>query len=67
MKEDDIAMYCAHLAELLRDKSVRFENLFPLEIHIEKELVSLQNDGDLKPKFKTSFQAFEMQAAIWER
>ena len=32
--------------------------------HLEEELVSLQNDEDLKPKFKTSYQAFWMQTAI---
>ena len=77
MKDDDIAVYCARLAELHRDISVRFNDLFSLEIpgwvidpftepstevltHLEEELVSLQNDEDLKPKFKTSYQAFWM-------
>ena len=75
VKDDDIAVYCAHLAELHRDMSVRFNDLFSLEIpgwvidpftepstevptHLEEELVSLQNDEDRKPKFKTSYQAF---------
>ena len=35
--------------------------------HLEEELVSLQNDEDLKPKFKTSYQAFWMQTAIPKR
>ena len=73
-----------NLAELHRDMSVRFNNLFSLEIPgcvidlfterstevptlLEEELVSLQNDEDLKPKFKTSYQAFWMQAAIPKR
>ena len=81
VKDDDIAVYCAHLAELHRDMSVRFNDLFSIEIpgwvinpftelstevptHQEEELVSLQNDEDLKPKFKTSYQAFWMQTAI---
>ena len=81
VKDDDIAVYCALLAELHRDMSVRFNDLFSLEIpgwvidlftepstemptHLEEELVSLQNDEDLKPKFKTSYQAFWMQTAI---
>ena len=34
---------------------------------LEEELVSLQNDEDLKPKFKTSYQAFWMQTAIPKR
>ena len=72
VKDDDIAVYCAHLAELHRDMSVRFNDLFSLEIpgwvidpftepstevptHLEEEVVSLQNDEDLKPKFKTSY------------
>ena len=84
VKDDDIAVYCAHLAELHRDMSVRFNNLFSLEIpgwvidpftepitevptHLEEELVSLQNDKDLKPKFKTSYQAFWMQTPIPKR
>ena len=79
--DDDIAVYCAHLAELYRELSVRFNDLFSLEIpgwvidpftepstevptHLEEELVSLQNDEDLKPKFRTSYQAFWMQTAI---
>ena len=66
VKDDDIAMYFAQLAEFFRDTSFRFNDLFPLEIHIEKELVSLQNDEDLKQKFKTSYQAFWVQAAIPE-
>ena len=82
--DDDIAVYCAHLAELHRDKSVRFNDLFSLEIpgwvndpftetsievptHQEEELVSLRNDKDLKPQFKTSYQAFWMQTAIPKR
>ena len=81
MKDNDIAVYCAHLAELHRDMSVRFNDLFSLEIpgwvinlftelstevpnHLEEELVSLQNNEDLKPKFKISYQAFWMQTAI---
>ena len=73
-----------HLAELHRDMSVRFNDLFSLEIpswvidsfsepstevptYLEEELVSLQNDEDLKPKFKTSYQAFWMQIAIPKR
>ncbi len=84
MKDNDIVVYCAHLAELHRDMSVRFNDLFSLEIpcwvidpftepstevptHLEEELVSLQNDEDLKPKFKTSYQAFWMQTAIPKR
>ena len=80
VKDDAIAVYCAHLAELHRDMSVRFNDLFSLEIlswvidpftepstevptHLEEELVSLQNDEDLKPKFKT----FWMQTAIPKR
>ena len=35
--------------------------------HLEEELVSLQNDEYLKPKFKTSYQAFWMQTAIPKR
>ena len=84
VKDDDIAVYCTHLAELHRDISVRFNDLFSLEIlgwvidpftepstevptHLEEELVSLQNDEDLKLKFKTSYQAFWMQTAIPKR
>ena len=84
VKDNDIAVYCAHLAELHRDMSVRFNDLFSLEIsswvidpftepstevptHLKEELVSLQNDKDLKPKFKTSNQAFWMQTAIPKR
>ena len=81
VKGDDIAVYCAHLAELHRDMSVRFNNVFSLKIpgwvidpftepstevltYLEEELVSLQKNEDLKPKFKTSYQAFWMPTAI---
>ena len=81
VKDNDIAVYCDHLAELYRDMSVRFNDLFSLEIpgwvidlftepstevptHLEEELVSLQNDKDLTPKFKTSYQAFRIQTVI---
>ena len=84
VKDNDIAVYCAHLAELHRDMSVRFNDRFSLEIpglvidpftepsievpnYREEELVSSQNDEDLKPKFKTSYQAFWMQTAIPKR
>ena len=84
VKGNDIAVNCAHLAELHRDIPVRFNDLFSLEIpgcvidpftepsteaptHLEKELVSSQNDEDLKPKFKTSYQAFWMQTTIPKR
>ena len=84
VKDDDIAVYCARLAELHRDMLVRFNDLFSLEIpgwvidlftkpstevptHLEEKLVSLQNDEDLKPKFKTSYQAFWMQTAVTKR
>ena len=84
VKDNDIAVYCAHLAELHRDMSVRFNDLFSLEIpgwvidpftepstevpaNLEEELVSLENDEDLKSKFKTSYQAFWMQTVIPER
>ena len=30
VKDDDIAVYCAHLAELYRDMSVRFNDLFSM-------------------------------------
>ena len=84
VKDNDIAVYYAHLAELHRDMSVRFNDLFSLEIPgwvidpftepstevptlLEEELVSLENHEDLKPKFKTSYQAFWMQTAIPKR
>ena len=84
VKDNDIAVYCAHLAELHWDMSVRLNDQFFLEIpgwvfypltepstevptHLEEKLVSLQKDEDLKPKFKTSYEAFWMQKAILKR
>ena len=32
VKDDDIVVYCAHLAELHRDMSIKFKDLFSLEI-----------------------------------
>ena len=84
VKDDDIAVYYAHLAKLHKDMSVKFNDLFSLEIpgwvidpftepstevptHLEEELISLQNDEELKPKFKTFYQAFWRQTAISKR
>ena len=62
VKADDIAVYCTHLAELHRDIYVS---------QIQRPIFSwnpwLQNDEDLKPKFKNSYQAFWMQTTIPKR
>ena len=81
MKDDDIVVYCANLAELHKVMSVRFNDIFSLEIFnwvidpfsttvpttLGEEIVSFQNDEDPKSKFKNSYQAFWMQAVISKR
>ena len=70
--------YCAHLNELQRDMSERFQDYLLLKILdwvinpfldvnseetgvAEEELVSIQNDIELRPKFKKSYQDFWLQ------
>lgn len=82
--DDDLQVYCAHLDELHRDMSARFQDLFLLKIPdwvinpfldisneetgmVEEELISLQNDIELRPKFKKSYQDFWLQKNISDR
>ena len=79
--DDDHQVYCAHLDELQRDMSERFQDLLFLKIPdwvinpfldvnseetgvAEEELVSIQNDIELRPKFKISYQDFWLQKKI---
>ena len=76
--DDDLQVYCAHLDQLQRDMSERFQDLLLLTIPdwvinpfldvnseetgvAEEELVSIQNDIELRPKFKKSYQDFWLQ------
>lgn len=71
-------VYCAHLDELQRDMSKRFQDLLLLQILgwvispflgvsneepgvTEEELVSIQNDIELRPMFKKSHRDFWLQ------
>ena len=76
--DDDLQVYCAHLDELQRDMSERFQDLLLLKIPdwvinpfldvsseetgvAEEKLVSIQNDIELRPKFKKLYQDFWLQ------
>ena len=78
ISDDDLQVYCAHLEELQRDMSERFQDLLLLKIpdwainpfldvsneetgEAEEELISIQNDIELSPKFKKSYQDFWLQ------
>ena len=81
ISDDDLQVYCAHLEELQRDMSERFQDLLLLKIQdwvinpfldvsneetgeAEEELISIQNDIELSPKFKKSYQDFWLQQKI---
>ena len=78
ISNDDLQVYCAHLEELQRDMSERFQDLLLLKMsdwvinpfldvsnketgEAEEELISIQNDIELSPKFKKSYQDFWLQ------
>ncbi|KAJ8887035.1 hypothetical protein PR048_013250, partial [Dryococelus australis] len=72
-------VYCDHLGMLHKYMSERFEDLIIMEIPdwvinpfsdtekvavLEEELIELQNDIELKPKFKKSYEEFCLQKEI---
>jgi hypothetical protein len=69
----DLQVYCDHLSVLHEDMTERFKDLLFMEIPdwvinsfsdigkvgvLEEELTELQNDFELKPKFKKSYRSF---------
>ena len=81
ISDDDLQVYCAHLEELQRDMSERFQDLLLVKIpdwvinpfldvsseetgEAEEELIAIQNDIELSPKFKKSYQDFWLQKKI---
>ena len=78
-QDDDFLVYCNHLDVLHKNMQYRFEDLQLLEVpdwvinpfldirnagELEEELIELQNDIELKPKFKHSYQEFWLQKNI---
>ena len=68
-----VKTYSKHIQELHEDMKVRFRNVFQLEIPdwvidpyiniseqgiLAEELITLQNNFELKPKFSVSYQSF---------
>ena len=75
----DVETYSNHLQKLHEDMEVRFQDVLQLEIPdwivdpfidiseqgiLAEELITLQNDFELKPKFRISYQAFWLQREI---
>ena len=75
----DVETYSKHIKQLHEDMEVRFLDVFQLEIPdwiihpfnniseegiLVKELITLQNDFELKPKFSISYQIFWLQSKI---
>jgi hypothetical protein len=78
----DLQVFCDHLDILHEDMSERFDDLLSMEIPdwvinpfsdteevgvVVEELIELQNDIELKPKFKKSYQEFWLQTEISDR
>ncbi|KAG8226426.1 hypothetical protein J437_LFUL007042 [Ladona fulva] len=79
ISDDDLRVFCDHLATLHKNMTQRFEDLLLLEIPdwvinpfvdieevgvLEKEFIGLQNDVELKPKFKINYQEFWLQKEV---
>lgn len=81
--DDELMVYCNHVESLVTDIKTRFNDLFELEIpgwvfdpfmdieHVEEEyqneLIALQNDDELKVKFKKSYADFWLQQKLHEQ
>lgn len=82
IQDDDLQVFCDHLDMLHKDMSERYQDLLLMEIPdwvinpfsdpevdgvVEEQLIELQNDIELKPKFKKSYQEFWLQKEISDR
>ncbi|XP_003377983.1 conserved hypothetical protein [Trichinella spiralis] len=72
--DDDIQIYCDHLDVLQKDMQERFQDILKMkipnwvidpfsntdeiEMELEKELIDLQTNEELKPKFKNGYHSF---------
>ena len=81
--DDELLTYCDHLGALVIDIKTRFKDLINLKIEdwvfdpfmdinnveeiYQNELIALQNDDELKPKFKKSYFDFWMQPRLHEQ
>ncbi|KRZ16569.1 SCAN domain-containing protein 3 [Trichinella zimbabwensis] len=78
--DDDIQIYCDHLDVLQKDMQERFQDILKMkipnwvidpfsntdeiEMELEEELIELQTNEELKPKFKNGYHFFWLQKQI---
>ncbi|KRZ65300.1 SCAN domain-containing protein 3 [Trichinella papuae] len=78
--DDDIQIYCDHLDVLQKDTEERFQDILKMkipnwvinpfsntdeiEMELEEELIELQTNEELKPKFKNGYHSFWLQKQI---
>ncbi|KRX14394.1 SCAN domain-containing protein 3 [Trichinella nelsoni] len=78
--DDDIQIYCDHLDVLQKDMQKRFRDILKMkipnwvidlfsntdeiEMELEEELIDLQTNEKLKPKFKKEYHSFWLQKQI---
>uniref|UniRef100_A0A5S6QDL7 Uncharacterized protein n=1 Tax=Trichuris muris TaxID=70415 RepID=A0A5S6QDL7_TRIMR len=60
--DQDVDVYCDHLNILRQELRLRFEDI--LTVDIQKKLIELQTNEELKPKLKNGYQAFWVQPQI---
>ncbi|KRX69806.1 hypothetical protein T06_1959 [Trichinella sp. T6] len=70
--DDDIQIYCDHLDMLQKDMQERFQDILnwmidlfsnsnEIEMELKEELIDLQTNEELKPKFKDGYHSFCLQ------
>ncbi|KRX69360.1 hypothetical protein T06_8872 [Trichinella sp. T6] len=78
--DDDIQIYCDHLDVLQKDMQERFQDILKMkilnwvidlfsnsneiEMELKEELIDLQTNEELKPKFKDGYHSFCLQKQI---
>ncbi|KRY05484.1 General transcription factor II-I repeat domain-containing protein 2B, partial [Trichinella patagoniensis] len=78
--DDDIQIYCDQLDVLQKDMQERFQDILKMkipnwvidlfsntdeiEMELEEELIDLQTNEELKPKFKNGYHSFWLQKQI---
>ncbi|KRY08758.1 SCAN domain-containing protein 3 [Trichinella patagoniensis] len=78
--DDDIQIYCDHLDVLKKDMQEKFQDILKMkilnwvidpfsntdeiEMELEEELIDLQTNEELKPKFKNGYHSFWLQKQI---
>uniref|UniRef100_A0A5S6QTX4 HAT C-terminal dimerisation domain-containing protein n=1 Tax=Trichuris muris TaxID=70415 RepID=A0A5S6QTX4_TRIMR len=62
--EEDIEVYWQHLVSFQQDFIERFQDILSLEVSDWEELLELQVNEELKPKFKLGYRTFWLQRDI---